>query len=97
MHHCMGRSDVAALQANRPGRTCCPCELQVAAKDKRLVEMGLQAIYDHEDTFAEARGEGDEVDENGDARPAKKQKKADTPDAKARSITSFFKAGGTTD
>lgn len=39
--------------------------LQVAAKDKRLGEIGLQEIYDHEGTFAEARGEGDLADENG--------------------------------
>lgn len=72
-------------------------EPQVAAKDKRLAEMGLREVYDHEDTFAEARGKGDDADVNGDARPAKKQKKEDTPDAKARSITSFFKSGGAAD
>ena len=33
---------------------------QVATKDRRLGDMGLQEIYDHEDTFAEARGTGDE-------------------------------------
>lgn len=27
--------------------------------------MGLQEIYDHENTFAEARGEGEHGDENG--------------------------------
>ena len=62
----------------------------MAAKDKRLVEMGLQQVLDEEDTFAEARGEG--VDADGELRLAKKQKRQATPDAKARPITSFFTA-----
>ena len=39
---------------------------QVATKDRRLGDMGLQEIYEHEDTFAEARGKGEPVDENGE-------------------------------
>jgi hypothetical protein len=39
---------------------------QVATKDRRLGDMGLQEIYDHEDTFAEARGAGEQGNENGE-------------------------------
>jgi hypothetical protein len=30
--------------------------------------MGLQEIYDHEETFADARGNGEQGDENGELR-----------------------------
>jgi histone H3/H4 len=65
---CGGRagSPQRKLQAVRVPRRM--LDVQVATKDRRLGDMGLQDIYDHEDTFAEARGDGEHGDENGEGK-----------------------------
>lgn len=46
--------------------------------------MGLQEIYDHEDTFAEARGTGEQGNENGECISGDGGANVSTPDGACR-------------